>query len=201
MTDAIDSALYREGEPFDADAWLTDFQEVGGRCCIDPATDKMTIHLIVMGYPEASRQKARELHDALFDANDHLQRLEAVEAALKVRSARRYEQTWPDMPEVASFVAMCFIRLGGNFAISSEGRRYMGQPEGALHDRLSSVPQMPKAVHRHRFQSEREWTGALKLLSYALEHLSDGDRELVFGSFASVALNPRKSFDFREHLR
>lgn len=201
MTDTPDSAIYSEGEPFNAEGWLTDFEQSGGRCYLDPATEEMTIHIIVMGHSEAQRQRARELYGALLNASDSGKRIAAVEAALKVRCAPQYEEKWPDIPEVASFLALCYRRLGGFFTVTSNGHRMMGQPESSLYDRLSMVPQLPKAVHRDRFQSEAEWAGAMKLLSYSLAHLSDADRELVFGAFAPIAIDARKQFDFREQLQ
>lgn len=201
MTEKADSEGGKNCEAFDAEAWVTDFEEAGGRCYIDQKSDHVITMIQVMGYSEGDNLRAKALHDKLLNGDEMEDRLAAVDAVVKARAAYRYDKKWPDQPDLSMMAAALFQRLGGSFSISSEGKRYMCQPLPGMYDRLSQVPQLPSAVHRHRFESEAEWLGAMKLLSYCIEHASDTDRDLMFDVLAPIALDPRKSFDFREHLQ
>jgi len=108
----------------------------------------------------------------------------------------------PESIDIAGFCAMLYIKLGGNFAVASNGVRYAGKPEPILF-RMNGdgLPQLPEAKPHERFHSDDEWQGAIKLLGYCLARLSDADKDMIFGAFASVAVDDRKPFDFREKLQ
>ena len=110
-------------------------------------------------------------------------------------------KAWPDSPEIAIMTAGLFQKLGGNFSISSNGNRYAGRPMPYLFaDQGEGLPQLPVRSVSGLFHSEDEWQGAIKLLDYILHELSQNDRDLIYFTFAPVALDERKPFDFRELL-
>ena len=188
-------------EGFDAETWVTDFEEVGGKCYIDRKTGSVLIMVQTIGYAEKDRLRAKELEEGLLDGVEDEKRLAAIEKVVKRRSSQRYDNHWPDQPDASIMVAMLYQRLGGNFSISGDGRRLIGSPLAGFYDRLSQIPQLPGSAHRHRFESEAEWSGAMKLLGYCIEHSSKADRDLVFDVFAPIAIDDRTPFDFRERLQ
>lgn len=108
----------------------------------------------------------------------------------------------PESSDIAGFCAMLFMRLGGSFAIGSNGVRYAGKPEPILF-RLQGegLPQLPDAKPHECFHSDAEWQGAIKLVDYCLSRLCKADRDFVYGALASVSVDDRHSFDFREWLQ
>jgi hypothetical protein len=108
----------------------------------------------------------------------------------------------PESSDIAGFCAMLFIKLGGTFAVGSNGVRYAGRPEPVLF-RLQEkgLAQLPEPEPHERFHSSDEWRGAIKLLDYCLARMSQADQDFIYAAFASVAVDDRKPLDFREHLR
>ena len=105
----------------------------------------------------------------------------------------------PDQPDLALFVATVFQRLGGSFEIDKYAGRHARRPAW-LDLREQSLPQLAQATRAERFHSPEEWHGAMKLLEYWLDRLSDADRERVFTALGTIDISGSESFDFRELL-
>ena len=105
----------------------------------------------------------------------------------------------PDHPDLARFVASLFRRLGGRLEIDAAGRRRAVLPDfdRAWRERRA-IPQLTGAQPAERFHNEDEWRGAVKLVEYWLNRLSDRDRELVFTACADLRIDRGDRFDFRE---
>lgn len=111
-------------------------------------------------------------------------------------------QRWPESPDIAGLAAMLFIKMGGHFSIGSNGERYSGRPEPCLFRiQDQSLPVLPGAEPHEQFHSDEEWRGAIKLLDYIISRLSAADKNMIFDGFASVAIDERQPFDFRERLQ
>lgn len=115
------------------------------------------------------------------------------------KSPDAVRQALPDQPDLALFVATVFQRLGGRFEIDEQGRRHTMRPSW-LSLREQPLPQLAQAMPDERFHSPEEWHGAMKLLEYWLERLSEADRERVFTALATVDISRTEGFDFRELL-
>ena len=101
----------------------------------------------------------------------------------------------PDHPDLARFVATLFQRLGGRLEIDAGGRRIALLPD---FDRSwRAIPRLAGAQPSEQFRNEDEWRGAVKLVEYWLNRLSDRDRELVFTACAELRIDRGNSFDFR----
>jgi hypothetical protein len=110
-------------------------------------------------------------------------------------------QRWTDSPEIALITAILYQKLGGDFSISSKGKRYAGRPMPYLFEELGkSLPQLPVDHVSGQFHSESEWHSAIKLPDCMLHKLSPNDRDLIYSVSAPVAFDDRKPFDFSEHL-
>lgn len=106
-------------------------------------------------------------------------------------------QPWPDLPDAISIAAMLWLTLKGTMNIGGDGRRYRGQPELCS---AESLPKLPGSQPWETFLNVDEYRGAMKLLDYILSRASEADRALVFTTFASMALDTGKSFDFRDAM-
>lgn len=96
---------------------------------------------------------------------------------------------------------MAFIKLGGDFSISQDGKRYVGQPEACLFTLQGRpLPQFDDAAPWEQFLNADQWNGALRLLQYVIHRLDPADKEFVFATFAPVAIHPNSNFDFRDRL-
>jgi hypothetical protein len=86
-------------------------------------------------------------------------------------------------------LAIFYAHLGGWLSIDSCGKRGFGRPLLGDGDEL---PQLRGAELRERFHNADEWTGAVKFIEALLRRLDDADSDLVFGTLAIEAIDPRK---------
>jgi hypothetical protein len=95
----------------------------------------------------------------------------------------------PDHPDLALFVATLFKRLGGRLVIDDEGRRLARLP--SLRDERSGdgLPRLSGAQPWEQFDNADEWRGAIKLVRYWLDRLSDKDRDFVFTYCADLPMD------------
>lgn len=111
------------------------------------------------------------------------------------------EEVLPENPGAALLVGMLYIKLGGSFMISG-GQRYTGQLEPAAYRfKEKEYPQLPYAKPHEQFYTVEQWRGASRMLAYLVRRLDPADKDLLFDLFAPIAVDPRSSFDFREHLK
>ena len=113
----------------------------------------------------------------------------------------RERQPFPSSPDITALAGMLFQSLGGVLTVDQNGQRNRVQVEPAQY-RLSgaSLPKLPHAQPNEVFLNGDEYRGAMKVLDYVLDRLSDADREMLYGAFASHPGQAEADFDFRELL-
>src|SRR4051794_2784918 len=87
----------------------------------------------------------------------------------------------PPDPQIAMMLACLYQRLGGDFSISSNGRRGYYKP---LPNGFDEIPQLSGMAPDELFRDEKEWAGAMKVIRALLKRLDDQDADFVFGLFA-----------------
>jgi hypothetical protein len=98
-------------------------------------------------------------------------------------------QRLPSEPNIAFALAIFYKHLGGWLAIDSRGKRGFGRP--CLSDD-DALPQLRDAASDEQFHNRDEWAGAIKFIEALLRRLDDADLDLVFGTLATEAIDPRK---------
>lgn len=105
----------------------------------------------------------------------------------------------PESPALALFAAGVFLKLGGSFFISQDGRRMTGQVEWGGSAKLLPQIQTTRRIC-DQFHSGEEVIGAIKLLRQTFEMLAPSDLDLIYDVCASTVPGLKPDFDFREHL-
>jgi hypothetical protein len=105
----------------------------------------------------------------------------------------------PPDPEVAFVLGILFQQLGGDFAIDSNGKRYIGR--GFEPVAQSAIPQLTNTPPHRQFLNVDQWEGAMRVIETGLSALHPDDKAFLFDAFATCTTDPRKPFDFREQLR
>jgi hypothetical protein len=102
----------------------------------------------------------------------------------------RSDSILPRDPEAAFVLGLLFQRLGGSFAIASNGKRYIGRMFEPVHE--SAIPQLPGAEPHQRLLNTEQWEGAMRVIESGLSSLHPDDRTFLFDVFASVAVDDRQ---------
>ena len=117
-------------------------------------------------------------------------------------NARTERQAFPDSREIATLAGMLFCSLGGKLIIDKDGHRSRQQPEPAQFRLADSpLPVLPHAEPHEAFHSGDEYRGAIKVLSYMLDRLSDNDRDFLFEAMGSRPEPDSDDFDFRALMK
>lgn len=110
-------------------------------------------------------------------------------------------QRFPSSPDITALAGMLYQALEGILVLGANGRRLRMQPEpGHFRVTNAGLPELPQAQPHETFLNGDEYRGAMKVLGYVIDRLSESDRELLFCAFADQVEPEADQFDFREML-
>ncbi len=98
-------------------------------------------------------------------------------------------QEFPSSEALAITLAMTYKRLGGEFSIASNGRRYVGRPFVCEHE--SEIPQLPDVKPHEQFLTIDQYEGGMRLLETLMHRLVKEDRNIIFDLLAPIAVDER----------
>lgn len=96
----------------------------------------------------------------------------------------------PSNGAMALTLAMIFKRLGGDFSIASNGKRFMGRPFRCEHE--GAIPQLPDVEPHEQFLTLDQYEGGMRLLETLIYRLSEEDKDTIFDLLAAIAVDDRK---------